>query len=215
MKASEVTKIVNAWAEDQINGLIKEILSPYAVNRDTRLIFANVEYFKGVWNEKFDPSKTKDYKFHLGDGSKVKVPFMTSSNKQFVGEYDDFKVLRLPYLQGGDSRCFSMYIFLLDEKDGLPSLIQKFSSQSEFLEHHIPRQLVKVGRFLIPKFKLLFEFKASKMMKELGLILRFSKGRRLTEMVNETNRLYVSEIFHKAFVEVNEEVLKLQQSLEP
>nr|GFC86753.1 serine protease inhibitor (SERPIN) family protein [Tanacetum cinerariifolium] len=96
-----------------------------------------------------------------------------------------------------------MCIFLPDEKDGLPSLIQKFSSQSEFLEHHIPRQLVKVGWFLIPKFKLSFEFKASKMMKELGLILPFSKGRRLTEMVNEP--LYVSQIFHKAFVEVNEE----------
>nr|GFB77557.1 serpin-ZX-like [Tanacetum cinerariifolium] len=69
-EATEVTKIVNAWAKDQTDGLIKEILSPDAVNRDTRLIFANAVYFKGVWNEKFDPSKTKDYKFHLGDGSK-------------------------------------------------------------------------------------------------------------------------------------------------
>lgn len=204
MKATKVTENVNAWAKDQTNGLIKEILSPGAVDSETQLIFANAVYFKGVWNVKFDPSKTRDYKFHLADGSKVKVPFMTSRNKQFVREYDDFKVLRLPYLQGKDNRRFSMCIFLPDEKDGLPSLIQKFSSQSEFLEHHIPHQLVKVRRFLIPKFKLSFEFKASKMMKELGLVLPFSDGS-LTEMVNEPPGLYVKEIFHKAFVEVNEE----------
>ena len=113
-------------------------------------------------------------------------------------------MLCLPYLQGNDNRRFSMCIFLPDEKDGLPSLIHKLNSQSEFLEDHIPHQLVKVGRFLIPKFKLSFEFKASKIMKELGLVLPFSDGS-LTEMVNEPPTLYVKEIFHKAFVEVNEE----------
>ncbi|GKC03053.1 serpin-ZX-like protein [Tanacetum coccineum] len=87
-KAAEITKEVNLWAHQQTNGLINEILPAGAVDDATRLIFANAVYFKGAWNEKFDPSKTKDYDFHLLDGSKVQVPFMTSKKKQFVREYD-------------------------------------------------------------------------------------------------------------------------------
>lgn len=109
---------MDVWAKEQTNGLIKEILPDGAVNLLTRLIFANAIYFKGTWNEKFNPSKTKDYDFHQLDGNKVQGPFMTSNKKQFARSYDGFKVLGLPYLQGEDKRCFTMYFYLPDQKDG-------------------------------------------------------------------------------------------------
>ncbi|CAI9302974.1 unnamed protein product [Lactuca saligna] len=206
-KAIEVANDVNLWAEKQTGGLIKEILPSNAVDSTTKLIFANAVYFKGSWSEKFDPSKTKDHDFHLIDGSKVQVPFMTSKKKQFVRSYDGFKVLGLPYLQGEDKRRFSMYFFLPDEKNGLPSLLQKMGSESDFLDRHVPRQKVEIGEFLIPKFKISYGFEASEMLKELGLVLPFSGGEGLTEMVESSmgKNLYVSSIHHKSFVEVNEE----------
>ncbi|CAH1454372.1 unnamed protein product [Lactuca virosa] len=206
-KAIEVASEVNLWAEKRTGGLIKEILPSNAVDSTTKLIFANAVYFKGSWSEKFDPSKTKDHDFHLIDGSKVQVPFMTSKKKQFVRSYDGFKVLGLPYLQGEDKRRFSMYFFLPDEKNGLPSLLQKMGSESDFLDRHVPRQKVEIGEFLIPKFKISYGFEASEMLKELGLVLPFSGGEGLTEMVESSmgKNLYVSSIHHKSFVEVNEE----------
>ncbi|KAL8244291.1 hypothetical protein R6Q59_010549 [Mikania micrantha] len=206
-KAVEVANEVNLWAEKQTNGLIKEVLPAGAVNNSTRLIFANALYFKGSWSEKFDQSKTKEFDFHLLDGNKVKVPFMTSEKKQFVREYDDFKVLGLPYFQGQDKRQFTMYIYLPNAKDGLKSFVEKISSTSDFFDRHIPHQKVKVGQFLIPKFKISFGFEASEMLKELGLVLPFNGGDGLTEMVDSSvgQSLYVSSIHHKSFVEVNEE----------
>lgn len=199
---------MNLWAEKQTGGLIKEILPSNAVDSTTKLIFANAVYFKGSWSEKFDPSKTKDHDFHLIDGSKVQVPFMTSKKKQFVRSYDGFKVLGLPYLQGEDKRRFSMYFFLPDEKNGLPSLLQKMGSESDFLDRHVPRQKVEIGEFLIPKFKISYGFEASEMLKELGLVLPFTGGG-MTGMVEASSsmgrNLCVSSIHHKAFVEVNEE----------
>ena len=97
-------KEVNIWVEKETNGLIKELLPLGSVDSLTSLIFANALYFRGAWNEKFDVSKTKDYDFHLLNGSSVKVPFMTSNKKQFIEVYDDFKVLRLPYKKGEDKR---------------------------------------------------------------------------------------------------------------
>ncbi|KAJ0577790.1 putative Serpin family protein [Helianthus annuus] len=206
-KAAEVTNEVNSWAEKQTNGLIKQVLPADAVNSSTRLVFANAVYFKGAWSEKFDQSKTKESDFHLLDGNKVQVPFMTSKKKQFVHEYNDFKVLGLPYLNGQDNRQFTMYFYLPDAKNGLPSLIQKIGSTSDFFDRHIPRQKVEVGQFLLPKFKISFGFEASDALKELGLVLPFHGGDGLTEMVDSSvgQSLYVSSIHHKSFVEVNEE----------
>ncbi|KAK1407522.1 hypothetical protein QVD17_39138 [Tagetes erecta] len=205
-KAVEVANEVNSWAEKHTNGLIKEVLPAGAVDNSTRLIFANAVYFKGAWSEKFDQSKTKESDFHLLDGNKVQVSFMTSKKKQYVHEYDDFKVLGLPYLQGQDKRQFTTYFYLPNAKDGLQSLVKKIGSTSNFIERHIPRQKVEVGEFLLPKFKISFGFEASDVLKELGLVLPFNGGG-LSEMVDSAvgQSLYVSSIHHKSFVEVNEE----------
>uniref|UniRef100_A0A803MRI3 Serpin domain-containing protein n=1 Tax=Chenopodium quinoa TaxID=63459 RepID=A0A803MRI3_CHEQI len=204
--AVEVASDVNSWAEKQTSGLIKELLPPGSVDNTTRLIFANSVYFKGAWNEKFDVSKTKEDDFHLLSGSSVKVPFMTSKKKQLIRAFDGFKVLSLPYKQGEDKRQFSMYIFLPDVKDGLSALMQKVSSQSGFLNEHLPFEKVEVGDFRLPRFKISFGFEASKVLKGLGVELPFTGGG-LTEMVDSpvAKNLYVSSIFQKSFIEVNEE----------
>ncbi|XP_059279257.1 serpin-ZX-like [Lycium ferocissimum] len=205
-KAVEVAGQVNQWAEKETSGLIKEILPADSVDSATRLVFANALYFKGAWDEKFDASLTKDNEFHLLSGTSVQVPFMTSKKKQYVKAFDGFKVLGLPYKQGEDRRRFSMYFFLPDANDGLPALVEKVSSESQFLERHLPYQKVGVGEFRIPKFKISFGFEASNVLKGLGLVLPFS-GDGLTEMVDSPtgSNLYVSSIFHKSFIEVNEE----------
>ncbi|KAJ0789387.1 putative Serpin family protein [Helianthus annuus] len=206
-KAEEVADEVNSWAENQTNGLINQVISAEEVKDGTMLILANAIYFKGNWTQKFNTSLTKERDFHLLNGNKVKVPFMTSSKNQFVREYDGFKVLGLPYSQGQDNRKFTMYCYLSDAKDGLPSLVKKMSSTSDFFERHIPRVKEKVGEFFIPKFKIEFGFEASDMLKELGLVLPFGVGHRVTEMVDSSigTGLFVSKIKHKSVVEVNEE----------
>lgn len=115
-------------------------------------------------------------------------------------------MLSLPYKQGDDKREFSMYFFLPDAKNGLPALVDKLSSESGFVEHHLPCSKVEVGEFLIPKFKINFGFEASKLLKGLGVVHPFS-GDGLTEMVDSpvSRNLHVSSIFHKSFIEVNEE----------
>lgn len=201
-----MTSEVNSWAEKETNGLITEVLPPGSVDSLSRLILANALYFKGAWEEKFDASKTEKHDFYLLDGSSVEVPFMTSKKKQYVTAFDGFKVLALPYKQGSDPRRFSMYFFLPDAKDGLPSLIEQIDSQSGFIDHHIPYQQVEVGQFKVPKFKISFGIEVSNVLKELGLVLPFTEGG-LLEMVDSqmAQGLQVSKIFHKSFIEVNEE----------
>jgi serpin B len=205
LKAIEVTKEVNLWAEKETNGIIKELLPQGSVDNLTRLIFANALYFKGAWSNPFPDWMTSKYDFHLLNGSSVKVPFMTTNLDQFIRAFDGFKVLRLPYKQGKDELNFSMYIFLPNAKDGLSALVEKVASDFELLDHMLPSNRVRVGGFKIPKFKFAYGLETSRMLKDLGVILPFSSGG-LTKMVDslEGQNLSVSNIFHKSFIEVNE-----------
>uniref|UniRef100_A0A803MGL0 Serpin domain-containing protein n=1 Tax=Chenopodium quinoa TaxID=63459 RepID=A0A803MGL0_CHEQI len=65
---------------------------------------------------------------------------------------------------------------------------------------------VKVISFRLPRFKISFGFEASKILKGLGLELLFREGG-FTEMTDspEAQKLYVSGIKQKCFIEINEE----------
>ncbi|CAI9106581.1 OLC1v1005769C1 [Oldenlandia corymbosa var. corymbosa] len=200
--AEKVRAEVNNWVEKETNGLIKDLIPDNAVNNETRLILANALYFKGVWEQKFEASVTKEHDFLLLNGGTIKVPFMTSWKRQYISVYNGFKVLRLPYQQGQEmNRHFSMYIYLPDYKDGLQDLVQKVVSQSGFFKHHLPREKKLVGDFRIPKFKISYGIEASGVLKYLGLVLPFTEG--LDDMVN--CNLAVSQVYHKSFIEVNEQ----------
>ena len=102
---------MNAWVQNNTNELIKDLIPIDAVNHLTRVILANALYFKGIWAEKFDSSKTTDGDFHLLDGSRIQVPFMTGFKfpykpDQFIASFDGFKVLKLPYKANQAGRNF-------------------------------------------------------------------------------------------------------------
>ncbi|CAN6282246.1 unnamed protein product [Urochloa humidicola] len=205
-KAEEVCGQVNSWVEKVTLGLIKQILPPGTVNHDTRLVLGNALYFKGAWTKKFDASKTRDGLFHLLNGSSVQAPFMSSTDDQYVASYRNFQVLKLPYQQGGDKRQFSMYILLPESQDGLWSLAEKLRSEPELLNKHIPMEKIPVGQIKVPKFKISYGFEASELLKGLGLKQPFSSEADLSEFFDPPMQgLFVSSIFHKSVVEVNEE----------
>ncbi|KAK7283502.1 hypothetical protein RIF29_13062 [Crotalaria pallida] len=212
-KADEVIKEVNSWAKKETAGVINDVLPPGSLDSLTKLVFANALYFKAAWAERFGKHLTEDFDFHLLNNTSVKVPFLVDGRTgtrrpKFISVFDGFKVLRLPYESGNDKRQFSMYIFLPDAKDGLSALVEKACSEPGFLEHNLPQQEVEVRDFRIPKFKFSFEIEISKVLKEMGLVLPFSKeDGDFTEMVDPSvgERPYITGIFQKSFIEVNEE----------
>ncbi|CAH8255905.1 unnamed protein product [Arabidopsis lyrata] len=188
-KGEQARMEANSWGSKHTNGLIKNLLPPGSVSSDTECIYGNTLYFKGAWQNKFNKSLTRDKEFHLLNGTSVSVPFMHSSDKQYITDYDGFKVLGLPFRQCGDTnRRFSMYFYLPDKKDGLNDLLKRMASTPGFLESHIPEYKREVGEFRIPKFKIEFGFEVSS---------AFDKPE-LLELVSVS-------LYHKAWVEIDED----------
>ncbi|CAH8374236.1 unnamed protein product [Eruca vesicaria subsp. sativa] len=188
-EADEVCEEVNAWVEKQTNGLITNLLPPKSVSPLTDYIFANALFFNGRWDREFDPSLTEDSDFHCLDGTKVRVPFMSDDVFGYhIDVYPGFKVLNLPYRQGSDreedGRGFSMDIYLPDDKDGLPAMLETLASTSD--DEEIPSHWADLKELKIPRFKFGFDFEASEALKGLGL------------------NLPLETIVHKSCIEVDE-----------
>ncbi|KAG5404283.1 hypothetical protein IGI04_010402 [Brassica rapa subsp. trilocularis] len=187
-KADEVSEEVNTWVEKQTNGLITGLLPGPAYKGGQAVRPPGSEPVSPVWDEEFDPSLTKDSDFHLLDGTKVPVPFMSGDFFSYhLDVYPGFKVLNLPYREGRrDGRSFSMQIYLPDEKEGLPAMLEMLASTPEDEDEDIPSYRADIGELKIPKFKFGFHFEATEALKSLGLSLP------------------LETIFHKSCIEVDE-----------
>ena len=209
MQAEKAREDVNSWATKQTHGKIENLLPLGALDAQTRIVLANALYFKGMWSRPFEESATKEADFFLMDGgnNSIKVPMMHTQAKQCIRDFPTFKVLRLPYASGKDARQFSMLILLPHDRNGLADLEQNLDTKTVCEDlAHITRQ-VPVTRCDVPKFKISSQVMVPKALKSLGMSLVFGEHADLSNMVEGLpagESLYVSNVFHKGFVEVNE-----------
>ncbi|KAL5718073.1 NADH:ubiquinone reductase (H(+)-translocating) [Ranunculus cassubicifolius] len=211
--AKEIIKTVNQWAAESTNGLIDSLLPENSINERTRVVLANALYFKGLWSFPFVNSLTEESEFYMLGEDSVKLPFMSNyDDTQYIVTFDDLKVLRLPY---GKS-SFSMYILLPNDRDGLWPLVEKVGSDPSLLDQYASAEkmmnLVPVGRFRVPKFKINYKLEASEVLKDMGLELCFSEEKaEFNEMV-VGGGIKVQEVYHGAHIEVDEEGTKAAAS---
>ncbi|KAH7851632.1 hypothetical protein Vadar_014528 [Vaccinium darrowii] len=132
---------------------------------------------------------------------------MTSSKRYYCESFEGFKVLKIPY-QSGKRNNFSMYFFLLDERDGLQNLLGKFNTDSGFLdEEYFELTKKELDEFWIPKFKFSFDFDVSKVMDDMGESLSLIKNPSdLSEMIHnyENVPFFILNMFQKVYIEVDE-----------
>ncbi|KAL7262068.1 hypothetical protein ACSBR1_000449 [Camellia fascicularis] len=213
-KADEVVNEVNSWAKVASRGFITNILNPKSLSLDTSIILANGLYFKGTWSIEFDAKYTKNRDFYLLNGDTVSVPFMTNHRDKYLYKsFEGFKVLKISYLSGNARAAlntqFAIYLFLLDARDGLQDLLKVFESNPGFLQQDLGLNLdlVKLDEIWIPKFKFSYDFDVCDAMQDVGHSLPFSENPTdFAEMIHFPKGIpfFVSDMFHKAFIEVNE-----------
>jgi serpin B len=213
MQPVDASRQINSWVAEATNNLIESIVGPDSVSKDTQLVVTNALYFKGRWETPFHKSKTMDHEFHRMDGSAIDAQFMSSDKDQFIAVHDGFKVLKMPYetmlqdpVHGRPPRSYSMFVFLPDARDGLWSLEDRIASSPGFISDHLPKKPVAIGEFRVPKFKLSFPASIAKVLQNLGITTVFTPGAELPGMLeNNGGPLFVSDVMHKAVIEVNEE----------
>ncbi|TKW35809.1 hypothetical protein SEVIR_2G399400v4 [Setaria viridis] len=183
---------INKWLESKTGGHVQGLLPGSSISASTLLILANAIYFRGYWYDHFLPEMTRDATFHVSPGHEVTVPFVEGKDlharMQVIG-HPGFKVLRMPYAAGmcQQQQSFSMYIYLPDDRDGLPRLVRELNSEPAALLHGrpVPDRRVLVGELRIPKFDVSLRADVSRLLEDLGLDLTMFRpaGDSFSEMV--------------------------------
>ncbi len=190
---------INAWIDAQTNHKIQDLLAPGVLSPDTRLVLTNAIYFKARWREVFEKSDTADAAFQTTASDHVTVPTMHQTAHFSYFAKDQLQVLELPYDGGGIT---SMLIFLPEKIDGLEELEKQLTPENlNRWTSNLQSRQVKVS---LPRFKLTSEFSLGETLASLGMPLAFSTKADFSRM-SIGEKLFISAVIHKAFVDVNEE----------
>ena len=188
---------INAWVSEKTREKIKELIKRDFINDDTRLILTNAIYFKGKWDVEFKKEATKEENFHAPT-STVKCQMMHQKGEHLYYEGDGYQCVDIMY-KGGD---LSLLVVLPTKKDGLPPMETRWNEEG--LYQHVTANLCEEEVVLsLPRFKMETEFKLKPVLIDMGAELAFSDYADFTGIGEE--KLKISEVVHKAFVEVNEE----------
>ena len=189
---------INAWVEEQTEERIQDLIPPGVLDALTRLVLTNAIYFKGDWERPFHEDNTHDSPFHLLNGEEIEVPRMHQTGHFSYAENDDLQAIRLPY-EGGD---MSMLVLLPRALDGLPALEEKLSA--DFVESLLDDMQSREVNLGLPRFETTREFALGDTLQAIGARQAFSPHDADFTGMTEARELYITEVVHKAFVEVNE-----------
>jgi serpin B len=183
---------VNRWVEAKTRDKIKDLLPPGTVTPSTEMILVNAIYFKGDWKNAFNPKDTQAAPFRVSPEQPVSVSMMELRETRFkYGENEFFQSLELPY----EGEEVSM-LLLLPKDDALLNGIS---------EEQFPAMRQTDVHAFLPKFKIESTFSNLKStLAALGLTDAFDPARADFSGISE-RPLFISDVVHKAFVEVNEE----------
>ena len=194
------SKTINQWVDTNTNGKIQKIVSDH-IDPLTVLFLINAIYFKGPWQEEFDPSKTQESPFYLANGDEKQVPMMKQQLRHPYYQGENFQAISLAY---GDGQM-RMYIFLPDRESDLNAFFENlnFERWEDWMSQFHSQDVSLV----MPKFKLEYSKTLNDTLKALGMETAFDANLAdFSRMASsEFGNLYIEKVVHKTFVEVNEE----------
>jgi len=194
---------INDWVAKQTQDKIKDLLAKGTVDAATQLVLTNAIYFKSVWQTPFDKKATRDEAFHTGVAD-VDVPMMHQKHKFAYTEGDGVQLLGLPYQNG-----------LLTMVVVLPQKAEQFAEAEKALDAKKLDQWLGAMRtqevvVSLPRFKFSTGFSLATTLQAMGMTEAFRPGADYSGMLalvagQPPSSLSISQVMHKAFIDVNEE----------
>lgn len=190
---------INEWVSSETHKRIPRMLDQ--IGDDQVLFLINAIYFKAKWREAFDPKNTQDGPFHGADGRERSAPLMRQQKTIRYDETGDYQAVDLLYGNG----AFAMTVLLPKAGRTASQMLQGMDSTG---------WKALTGRFqgakvslTLPRFRLEYTRRLNLDLEALGMKVAFDPSRadfsRIAQVSQE--RLYLSRVDQKTFVEVNEE----------
>lgn len=193
----QAVKTINGWVSQKTKGKIPAIMDQ--IDGSQVMFLINAVYFKGQWQKRFEKILTQNQPFHLATGGTKQTPMMSQSGNYQYLRGENFQAVSLPYGQGGTS----LYLFLPDESSSLNDLLKVLSYQE--WQQWMKSFRNSPGDVKIPRFKMDYSRELNNALKAMGMAVAFERGKADFSGIRQQKDLFISQVKHKAVIEVNEE----------
>ncbi|MGB9176036.1 MAG: serpin family protein [Methanoregula sp.] len=194
---------INIWVENKTEDRIKDLIPAGIIDPMTRLVITNAIYFKGDWVKQFDKNKTADADFRIVPGKTVKVPMMQRTDEDAVylyAENKDLQMLSMAY-EHTTGKELSL-VLLLPKADNLTTTEDSLSADTlSALQQSATFRRVMV---YFPKYTLETKYSLPDTLGAMGMPTAFTGNADFSGM-DGTKNLFIGDVIHQAFVDVNEE----------
>lgn len=205
-RAEETRKKINSWVKTQTKGKIPDLLPEGSVDGDTKMVLVNAVYFKGKWKTPFEKKLNGLYPFRVNANQRKPVQMMYLRKELNIGYIGDLKtqILELPY--AGD---ISMFLLLPDEISDVSTgleLLEDEITYDKFINWTSKDKLAEDDvEVYLPQFKLEERYELRSILQSMGMEEAFSQSQANFSGMSDNNDLFLSQVFHQATVDVNEE----------
>ncbi|XP_075340607.1 antithrombin-III [Odontesthes bonariensis] len=194
---------INNWISNKTENRIQDTLPSGALDSNTVLVLVNTIYFKGQWRNKFDSDNVFSSDFQVSESRSCPVSMMYQETK-FRYKYfpdDNVQLLEMPY-RGEDITM----VIILPSKGTPLSTVEASLDLKKLNGWFNQMKETTVGTF-VPRFRVEESFSLKDKLWEMGLTDLFSaETASLPGMLeNGGDGLFISDAYHKALLEVNEE----------
>lgn len=167
--------IINQWASDHTNGLIKQVIDK--TNAFDLMYLLNAIYFKGIWTTEFDAKHTSRKPFTSEDGTIWQVDMMKQRADFNYTEDQVLQLVQLPY----GNQAFSMMVLLPQEGKRLQDVVAA-TRQDDYwngLKSTMSEAEVDLS---LPKFKTEYSKKLNDVLSKMGMGIAFTDAADFTGM---------------------------------
>ncbi|KAJ8020181.1 Leukocyte elastase inhibitor [Holothuria leucospilota] len=199
--AEGARSLINSWVSEQTSRKIPDLIPSGVLNSLTRLVLVNAIYFKGNWWKQFDPRHTTTEQFKVSNLESIPVKMMFLKKVLFY--YDDqilkCQVLSLPYV----GKSLSMLVVLPEPSISLTELESRITT--DVLSLWMKRSWMEHMKVYLPRFKLEESFTLNDHLSGMGMSDIFNPDKADLSGITGDKDLSVSQVIHKAVIEVSEE----------
>ncbi len=204
-KAKDTADFINTWVEKRTNSRIKDIVSEKQIQDSSDgLVLVNAIYFKSNWNSQFAEENTIMDRFYTTSAREANqqkaMPLMKQTGSFVYAELPGYQLLEMPYTER------EIVMLFVIPKD-IEAAAQELTAETWQLWMESLARPRKV-EVILPKFRL--ETTLDKLVenfRELGMKDAFEPGSADFSGILKMDGgrdLYISNIVHKAFLEVLE-----------
>ncbi|KRC46421.1 MULTISPECIES: serpin family protein [unclassified Nocardioides] len=193
----EARGLVNGWVEERTEDRIKDLLPEGSLDPSTRMVLVDAIYLKAPWEQPFEKTLTARGAFHLAGGKSVDTDLMRRPDVgATVARGTGWQSATVPYA----GRTLAMTIVLPDadaftavEAQAVAEGFAGFTgSEAAVVDLTLPRWSHRTAASL------------KKPLEGLGMRAAFGEAD-FTPMTDEDLDLVVDDVFHQAFIAVDEE----------